>query len=40
LAGLARRLFVAPPMPDLVEPPGLAKIGAVAPAVLHLTSRA
>ena len=40
LAGLARRLFMAPPMPDLAEPPGLAPIGAVAPAVLHLTSRA
>ena len=41
LAGLARRLFMAPPMPDLTEPPGLAEMRApVSAAVLHLTSRA
>jgi radical SAM superfamily enzyme YgiQ (UPF0313 family) len=41
LAGLARRLFVAPPMPDLVEPPGLGDMHAPVNAnVLHLTSRA
>jgi radical SAM superfamily enzyme YgiQ (UPF0313 family) len=40
LAGLARRLFMAPPMPDLAEPPGLATITPVTPAILHLTSRA
>ena len=32
LAGLARRLFVAPPMPDLAEPPGLAKIARRGPS--------
>jgi radical SAM superfamily enzyme YgiQ (UPF0313 family) len=41
LAGLARRLFMAPPMPDLAEPPGLADMHApVNTNVLHLTSRA
>jgi hypothetical protein len=41
LAGLARRLFVAPPMPDLVEPPGLGDMRVpVSNTVLHLTSRA
>ncbi|HEY6508274.1 MAG TPA: radical SAM protein [Vicinamibacterales bacterium] len=41
LAGLARRLFIAAPMPDLAEPPGLSEIRThVTPAVLHVTSRA
>jgi radical SAM superfamily enzyme YgiQ (UPF0313 family) len=41
LARLVRRLFMAPPMPDLAEPPGLPELHApVTPAVLHLTSRA
>ena len=41
LAGLARRLFMAPPMPDLAEPPGLGDMHPpVSSAVLHLTSRA
>ena len=41
LAGLARRLFVAKPMPELAEPPGLGDMHAPVTAnVLHLTSRA
>jgi radical SAM superfamily enzyme YgiQ (UPF0313 family) len=41
LADLARRLFVAKPMPELVEPAGLAAVQRrVTPTVLHLTSRA
>jgi len=40
LAGLARRLFVAAPMPNLAEPPGLSEIRPhVAPVVLQVTSR-
>ena len=41
IAGLARRLFVAKPMPELVEPAGLAAVQRrVTPAILHVTSRA
>jgi hypothetical protein len=39
LAKVARRLFMARPMPELAEPAGLAEVAPV-PRVIQLTSRA
>jgi hypothetical protein len=38
LARAARRLFIAAPMPDLVEPPGLAAGGSSARLPLRVVS--